>query len=288
MLTIGQKIVFCEGGPGSADVSMIQHAVAAPDVLVRPVGSKWSISAFVRGITADTDKAFLLVRDPDFDMDPPASPPPHLQRFAEDPPTYVWSRNEIENFLVTGELMLPACEAARTSWRPDLGLPPRNAEAIDELIADAARGIVHYEAARWALARIRPTDELPRVRTDWLAERQIPDDAGVDAMRAAVANEIERFEHMCAPISVGRALDLFDDYRERFEPAAFWDAAEHQRWFSGKDLLCALLGELGLPGGMFGEFVDKAVAAFCVLPGTELPPDFAELRELAANLGADT
>ena len=172
-----------------------------------------------------------FLRDRDFDYLPDNSPghdPCRVVNRSGNPLCgYRWRRHEIENYLIDPVVI----EAA-------LGIPHN---AMEAAISAAAQPLLFYEAARWTVGQMRT--ELPRpgldTRYDNLGDYQLPGNLTEANIGAWLEQRTSPYREAVTTImSTAETMRRFTEFCDRLRGL---DAASILIWYSGKDLLAALI-----------------------------------------------
>lgn len=281
MATLAAKLLFCEGGPGSTDAIIVRAAIANPSVTVRPVGSKSALVWFVEDPMMPPGFSRMAIRDRDFDF-LPAKENGSLLRTHATLPIYAWGRLEIENYLLDRAVLKRGYDALRSSEAR--ALPRTSEDDLSAHLANAAREITSYQAARWSLGQLRPTTGWPYLRRDWCDPFRLPTDRSRKACWESVVAEVERYAAPRSEVNEARAGDLFEEFHARFGDADFVAGGQHLVCFSGRDLLASLVERLHLPLGTAKILARYSRDALLHIGPANSHPDFAELAALAAKL----
>lgn len=240
------RIVFCEGRPNSLDDLLLNHLLPAGSALIKPLGGKHGIRAYIEGYLGtyheDAQPAYLGFRDRDFDAEPPTQP--QLIRLKGTKPIWLSYRAAIENYLIDAELIQQYwMERENTpGWQHG---PAMTTDEIEEHIVESARELADYQAVRWALARLKPGPRWPEVSTTWtMGSGFIPqslnyNDCLEEACRLSVS-----FQEQVQNVQSQQLQDYAEAYRERFSDDQFFEQHEYLAWFHGKDHLAQLCRRL--------------------------------------------
>lgn len=239
------KIVFCEGRPGSLDDLLLGHLMPVRGALIKPVGGKRGMRAFIEGYLGRYEEAqpdYLGFRDRDFDVEP--SDNPKLIRLWGEKPIWLTHRAAIENYFIDADLI-------RQYWkeREDTPAwahgPALSVAEIEEHIQESASELVDYQAVRWALSRMKPGPRWPEIRTTWTGgSGDIPSSLAYDDCLDEACQLVTLFRNEIENVHHGRFQDQAQEYRERFSADSFFEESRHLAWFHGKDHLVHLCRRL--------------------------------------------
>jgi len=253
------KLLYCEGGPRSADLRVLT-ALLAGVCVIKPGGSKYGFGQGIRfaRMTSPARLGGMIagLRDRDFDADD--SPPVHApRRWLVDNDTlwlgWYWERTEIENYLVDPEVVGRA-----------LGVRMPAAQSYEAALRESAESIAAYTAARTALSvsRVR----FSPLRNAWGKERGtsghlFPDQRTEADCRAAICEILANYRDVQS-VPTENVLDRFEALLLACQPGG-GRFMHFLTFFSGKDLLLGMqdgfvhLG-LGTPG-QFRERILKGI-----------------------------
>ena len=107
----------------------------------------------------------------------------------------------------------------------------------------AARQLLPYQSARWALARLKPADadRWPEIRSTWTeGSGHLP--SSLDESRCLdEANTLVReFTDATAQVSEAKLVENYKRFFGRFSAVTFLSQGEFLIWFHGKDLQKAM------------------------------------------------
>lgn len=162
------KVLFCEG---RFDAVVLGAVCSGLGAVIRPVGGKYNLRAYVEGYRQGRAVSYVAIRDRDFEREPDSSDP---DLYDEGERFFIWGRHEIENYLIEPSVLASVYERARP-WPDLVGLPARDESEIVSCLRQAAEHICYFQAARWALGQLPPLAGWPRLRTRWTNEAQLPD-----------------------------------------------------------------------------------------------------------------
>lgn len=286
---ISKHLLFCEGADESVD-SLVLGRLYAGLVEIRPCGGKGALQAYVKGYTrahGTADARYLVIRDRDFDEEPTGQldEPPLI---VIDEHVMMWSRHEIENYLLDPPILACALEEGRR-WPPLAHIPAHDEAAAGALLERAARRIVYFEASRWTLGQIQR--DRPIFMHRWGPDApHLPEDLTLERCRREALKRIEKIQDAVQKMRPSKATDLFDGFVQRFSTDEFFSASGHLSWFSGKDLLTAVLLELELPPSLHrslhGALLNAGVKALAALTPEARPRSFVELEHRIESLRA--
>ncbi len=223
---------------GKTDLAVFQQAIGQlpSNPPVQRKGTKDDLHHLVRRERQDNPASTVVyLRDRDFDFEPvfptPSEPTELLHGGAVH--GYRWQRHEIENYLLTPALV----EAV-------FGVPVADTEAA--LLA-AAAPIRDYQAARWTIGQTRSLSRVGSLQTRpvGLGEFGLPADLSAAAVETWATSSIGgKLAAYTAAMDPAVVQTRFSDYQIKF---ASLSATEVLIWFSGKDLLTAMIEWRNLP-----------------------------------------
>ncbi len=236
-------IVFCEGRPGSLDDLLLAHISPVGRVLVKPLGGKHGMRAYIEGYldtySADAQPSYLGFRDRDFDIEPPDQH--QLIRLHGGKPIWLSHRAAVENYLIDADLINQYWVERENTPRWAHG-PALSTDEIENHITESAHELADCQAVRWALAKLKPGDRWPGVSTTWTTgSGTIPPSLEYDHCLAQASELVLSFQQGIQDIHPDHLQACAEAYRERFTDHHFFESAQHLIWFHGKDHL-ALLG----------------------------------------------
>lgn len=191
------RLVFVEGKIDKKIlISLVgtKYTVSGKRLVVQRRGYKNTLAMEAKVIAKERENDVYFVRDRDFDYLPPDNllqpkqikaevitiKRPNNQKVKREVKGWHWCRHEIENYLLTPEIV------AKASYRKKYGYGFKITEYQDELrkVADKIR---FYEAARWAISKAKlclpPKQELYSRPIDILDKpMDIPQDCSCDAV----------------------------------------------------------------------------------------------------------
>lgn len=180
------------------------------------------------------NQQYVAFRDRDFDATPP--PTTSLIRPSSAKPIFLCYRACVESYLLEPVLLDAYWTAnhAQPAWRHG---PSPGIVDLTQWVEDAAHEITAYQAARWALASMKPGERWPEVRTCWtqgsghLPRSMVEADCIAEAKRL-IGN------HSSAIVNVTEAslVAAFQGFTAQFSAPTFWTNRDYMVWFHGKDL----------------------------------------------------
>ena len=235
----GTKLVFCEGEPQSLDYRLLNGLLRdrPPATLVVPSGGKQGLRAFIRGrLTGyQNPPRYVAFRDRDFDVEPPASIA--LIRPYPDRSIFLSYRAAVENYLIDAALIdgyWNEHSNSASNWNHG------DSPGIDDIaswIDDAARGLIDYQAARWALASLKPSERWPELSTTWTdGSGHLPTSLAEDDCLVSAKRLVSDFKDDTRNISEDILLERYKRFSAEFASPDFMDRADYLVWFHGKDL----------------------------------------------------
>lgn len=240
------RIIFCEGRPGSLDDLLLGHLVPVGRVLIKPVGGKHGMRAFIEGYLGSYPGAqpdYLGFRDRNFDVEPPERP--QLIRLPGEKPIWLSHRAAIENYLIDADLLRQywAERESAPGWRHG---PAPSTDEIEDHIRESARELADYQAVRWALAKLKPGPRWPEIRTTWAKDGSgdIPASLAYEDCLDQACQLVASFQDQIQGIHPDRLQEYAEAYRERFNDNRFLEERGYLIWFHGKDHLVQLCRRL--------------------------------------------
>jgi len=239
----GTKLLFCEGTPDSYDYGLLDSMLIGrpPTVVLVPLGGKHGIRAFVQGrLSAYRARPdYLVFRDRDFDAEPPADV--RLIALAADRPIWLSYRTAIENYLLDPALIHRYWEGSyRTGPSWSYGDSPGQ-DDLRTWMDGAASEIACYQAVRWALASLKPTDRWPEVNTTWTeGSGDLPTSLAEDECLSQAKRLVSDFCGQVGQVSEARLLESYERFSEQFSSPHFAQRDDYLVWFHGKDLMKAM------------------------------------------------
>lgn len=238
-------ILFCEGRPHSLDDLLLSRLIPGSQVLVKPVGGKYGMKAFIDGYLGSypsNEPNYIGFRDRDFDSEPP--PSPELVRLHGAKPIWMSYRAAIENYFIDADLIHRYwVEREQTpDWSYGSALP---VDKIKEHIQDTARTLVDYQAVRWGLAKLKPGVRWPDINTRWTdGSGKLPSSLSYDDCLAEALELVEAFRRQVQPIEPAQFQEYAETYRQQFGQDDFFVERRYLVWFHGKDYLTLLCQRL--------------------------------------------
>lgn len=241
------KIVFCEGRPGSLDDLLLGHLMPVGGALIKPVGGKRGMQAFIEGYlgsypTGSQQPEYLGFRDRDFDVEP--SDEPELIRLWGEKPIWLTHRAAIENYFIDADLIWRYWVERENApaWAHGPALPVVD---IEQHIRESARELLDYQAVRWALARLKPGSRWPDVHTTWTGgSGDMPLSLTYDDCLEEACQLITIFQENIENVRHDLFRSSAQAYRERFSTESFFESHRYLFWFYGKDHLVQLCRRL--------------------------------------------
>lgn len=237
---------------GRLDAAVL-GAVCRGAPVVEPRGPKHALRAIAREEQNRTGEQVRYIRDRDFDFEPAVGASP----VRLDDLGWCWTRHEIENYLLDPKVVIRA-------------FPRMNVRAYVGALKAAARAVVPYQAARWAVGLARkalpPHYELTTRPAD-LNELELPPFAGdVDGCRQWLREHVGAFFDRVKAALQANAVDRsFLDKMSLFSDGLVEEESKVLVWFSGKDLLSGLKSWLeqnhvGNPGAFRARLRDWVIS----------------------------
>lgn len=242
------KIIFCEGQPNSLDSIFLSNILPPSTALIRPVGGKYGMKAFIEGFlsgySVDKQPKYIGFRDRDFDVEPPEQS--QLVELAGAKPIWLTHLACIENYLIDSALIWQYWNerASISTWHH--GASP-SVDLIDEYIDSTARELLDYEAVRWGLSKLKPGIRWPEIQTTWTARGSgdLPPSLNYKDCLDRATQLVVEFRTQTEGISVEKLLEYAGAYRAQFSQDVFLGAKHYKVWFHGKDFLIHLCKKFG-------------------------------------------
>ncbi len=251
VLSGGTKLVFCEGPPdpneqASFDKVLLNRMLHGkpPNTVIVPAGGKHQLRAFIQGRLARENAGgisanYLAFRDRDFDAEPNAEV--SLIQFRSGESIYMSHRAAVENYLLDVSLI-------HRYWKENLKIGPSwkhgdspGEEVIRSWMDEAARALTNYQSIRWALARLKPSDRWPEVRTTWtIGSGSLPSSLDERECLEQAKKLVSDFSTATARVSEANLLERYAEYLVRFSAEQFVIQSDYLVWFHGKDLKKAM------------------------------------------------
>jgi hypothetical protein len=220
---------------GKLDLEVFAPLLAANPIVDSRPTSKGSLAPRARDLRRDTGQTACYVRDRDFDHLPPAdlSQPEIDTTDGVDVLGWRWCRHQIENYLIDPGVINAAFGWDRATYEAEL--------------VNAARQIKHYEAARFTIGQARkvlpPAREFPTSPPECIGhDFRIPSDLSeastTNWVHTQAATFLSSVQIALDPAALNTALTTHSD---GFTEAFLGDVTSVLVWFSGKDLLTAML-----------------------------------------------
>lgn len=233
-------LLFCEGKPSSLDISVLTRLPCAVSFLVIPSGGKQGLRSFIDGYVGAKRHSGLVLgfRDRDFDAEPTERP--SLWRLPGGKEVYLSHRACVESYLLEPALIHRYWdeESVGPAWRHKKPPPP---EEIHRWIEDSARDIAEYQAIRWSLAKLKPSDRWPEVPTSWTdGSGHLPGDLAFEPCLQRAQKLVESFRSTVDGVDVATLTLRAAEFRARFRDQGFWQQGAYAVWFHGKDLKKAM------------------------------------------------
>jgi len=235
-------LLFCEGVPRSLDARLLNHVLSGQTgKLIVPAHGKQGFRAFIAGYLESYHPVppYFGFRDRDFDARPPDLAA--LIRLPGNRPIFLSYRACIESYLLDPALIEAYwSENHRQGPAWQYGPSPR-ADQIETWIRDAAESITHYQAARWALARIKPSDRWPEVPTTWTdGSGDLPSSLEKESCLNHAKSLVREYITQSNLVPEKLLEQRYEEYVNKFAAEAFWSRSEYSVWFHGKDLQKAM------------------------------------------------
>jgi hypothetical protein len=236
------KIIFCEGRPGSLDDLLLGHILPLGQVLVKPVGGKHGMRAFIEGYLgaySDTNQPdYLGFRDRDFDVEPPEQP--QLTRWPGEKPIWLSYRAAVENYSIDAHLIHRYWAERENAPGWSYG-PAPSLRVIEEKIQVSAQALADYQAVRWALAQLKPGARWPELPTTWTGgSGTVPDSLHYADCLTNAHQLVTSFQDNIRDVQTDRLSHYAETYRQKFSTVDFFEEEKYLIWFHGKDHLAQL------------------------------------------------
>lgn len=247
------NVLFCEGGPGSPDIRVLNKLLAGRCGQIRPEGGKYGMGNCIKAHREALGQALVLgLLDGDF-RSAPGDPTDEPQVWMASDKTRLgwrWERKEIENYLID-----PAVVAK------SLGDQAPEPGKYQQALESARDKIALYQAARTALSAERP--RFKPLSSSFGTGRgkskyRLPDDLTETGCRAGIQASVA--DHQATQlVGLDAVVERFDALRPEFAPGG--RRYEHFLcYFAGKDLALAAEEDLkafGFQGG--NAFLAKVI-----------------------------
>jgi hypothetical protein len=256
-------VIFCEGRPGSLDDLLLSHILPIGGALIKPVGGKRGMRAFIEGhLTSYSEAsrpAYLGFRDRDFDVEPPGHP--ELIRLRGEKTIWLTHRAAIENYFIDADLIWQYWAEREDAPKWAHG-PALSVTEIEGHIRASARELVDYQAVRWALSRLKPGPRWPEIRATWTTgSGDIPASLGYDDCLNQACRLITDFQTQIENVHSRRLRSKAQAYRDQFSADRFFEKHGYLTWFHGKDHLVQLCRRLApnFPRGPYARWAAQHV-----------------------------
>ncbi len=221
---------------GKLDIEVFGSLLAGNPVVDPHPTPKGSLKPRSLDLRRETKKPVCYLRDRDFDFLPAADlTQPTID--ASEPGGAIlgwrWCRHEIENYLLD-----PGVIHAALGW---------DQAAFETELVNAARGIKHYQAARWTVGQTRqilpPAKEFPSKPGECLGhEFLLPADLSQPATAHWVHSQAAAFVASVQGVLAGAQITAdLTNHTSRLTDAFLADVRSVLVWCSGKDLFAALM-----------------------------------------------
>jgi hypothetical protein len=255
VITATGLFVFVEGKLDAKILGRLllnKLTVSGKQFIVQRRGYKNTLANEAMTVAKDGNDVCFL-RDRDFDYLPPDDllhpkqikrevitiKLPNNQKIKREIKGWHWCRHEIENYLLTPEIVAKASYRKKYGYRFDI-------TEYQEELRKAAEKIRFYEAARWAIGKAKlclpPKQELYSRPIDILDKPMaIPHDCSCDAIETWLINTTYAFYQQISDALKEEAVKKEYRYYVNFFDWLFCqDITKVLVWFSGKDLLATL------------------------------------------------
>ena len=240
-----KRLIFCEGDDGSLDRRLLNRMLKGkpPTSVIVPAGGKHQMRAFVRGRLSVEKSAvdYVALRDRDFDVEPPSQI--GLIPVGSGGAVFMLYRSAIENYMLESVLIHQywqwhSVASNAPGWSH--GVSPGE-EDIQQWIAESADRIINYQAARWALAKLKPGARWPEVATTWTTgSGQLPASLTADDCVDAAVRLIDEFGKATSDVTESRFKAEYARFVDTFSEPGFQNQSQFLVWFHGKDLQKAM------------------------------------------------
>lgn len=247
------RIVFCEGGGGSADILLLRHLLLtskptdAFQLIIEPLRGKSAVGSFVQGYSIATNNPnWIVLRDRDLDRE-------HnhwqLQTFNPDQRERVFLTGLtcIESYFLDPILLIEYL-----NWRYSVQPPPSelpSSNQVATMLTTTVNVLADYEALRWTLQSLRQSlheearkrhvvrtrggvFDLPNRLTD--EDGTIPQQLDVSTLLSQAKLLVDDFRQITESISMDELNQRFLAFQQQFRGLT---ENEHKLWFHGKDVL---------------------------------------------------
>lgn len=119
---------------------------------------------------------------------------------------------------------------------------------IETLIENAARQLADYQAIRWALAKLKPGQRWPEIRTTWMkgGSGHLPTSLTYDNCLLKANNLVDKFFTEVSHVDQTKLATYASHFRQIFATEDFYAQQAYLVWFHGKDLFKQVFKELQL------------------------------------------
>lgn len=281
MSVVAKNVLFCEGLPeGSLDKPLLSRLMGTQlGWTIEAGGTKEGLARYAQGYLASGEgRRWLVVRDRDFDQEPPPEP-----SLLPDPRTTknvvcLW-RTSVESYLLDPGLIHRYWAEGREGGRAEFR-NPETRDQIQDRIRRAAGDLVPYQSLRWALATLRR--DQPRALSNTWTEGSGHLPPKEDLRWEQGLRRAQDLVQSARPLGLDptAVLRLAEGFRDRFAAPSFLDSEQPLIWFSPKDLIKQMQRQ---DPNLFGlqDYLAWAVGQFD-------PAAHRDLHELATRLQQPT
>lgn len=264
--------IYCEGKKGSHDYDVLEKVAAGLDaVLIEPIGSVRGAASVIQFKESEIVKSDfkLLFRDRDFDV-----PIPSYPLLEQDPfKKYVFYsyRNTIENYLFDVEPFFSFLKEEKLSTKYGVS----KLEDAKVKLIQAAKHIMHYQAVRHALGKMRTAET--NFGTKWTDKSgDLPDSLDECYCKEQAIAKISYAKSLTESWTEDGFNKVYEDFLHLFNDD-FMDNLLFLVYFQGKDYASSLKAIMkDFPIGKYYKYAKQHF-------DYTRHPDLMELRRLLEN-----
>ncbi len=275
--------LFCEGKEESLDYRILQKLNPTSSE-VKPVGSKTTFNAFIKGFFASpqvTQKEYARAfRDRDFDYLPPDNP-----ALIKDGRFLVSYRTTIENYLLHPKIFF---DYIHSKSEPRLRSLFPTISHSENLFREVCSQLRFYTAARWAHGTTKKNAENKfNFKSDWpYNSGTIPTEIGDSDCRILLSDILDKLKNQARDLELDVFEQMYAEFISKFDSGFIQDFNKCLIWFNAKEFACLIHRKLGgnsfFQNGQKGDYYNFALREEYFgnsLENNEFP-DLLELREI--------